>query len=40
LCYERLGRQYAIADHCAQVANMGIFRTEGLGFAVSHAGLA
>ena len=39
LCYERLGRQYAIADHCAQVANMGIFRTEGLGFAVSHAGL-
>jgi hypothetical protein len=24
LCYERLGRQYAIADHCAQVANMGI----------------
>jgi len=24
LCYERLGRQYAIADHCAQVANMDI----------------
>ena len=24
LCYERLGRQYAIADHYAQAANMGI----------------
>jgi len=24
LCYERLGRQYAIADHYAQVANTDI----------------